>query len=82
MFLLTSVPAIRAIETGMKMREPMRLRKPMMRVPVFRERIFKECIFTERIFRNTAWSKISETLRNLTFVYVDPENYFDSIASN
>ena len=37
MFLLTSVPAIRAIETGMKMREPMRLRKPMMRVPVFRE---------------------------------------------
>ena len=37
MFLLTSVPVIRAIETGMKMREPMRLRKPMMRVPVFRE---------------------------------------------
>ena len=82
MVALTCDPSIKLMEVTMQMRERTREREPMMRVPVFRERIFKECIFTERIFRNTAWSKISETLRNLTFVYVDPENYFDSIASN
>ena len=37
MFPLTVDPAIRIIETRMRMAEPTRLRAPMKRVPVFRE---------------------------------------------